>query len=77
MIPMTGEAVIWDGTNIQEIREVAGESFRGVEVDLVLVHDELNGGSINYLKPGWTLLRVNGRVLVFSPYARKALLENI
>lgn len=69
-----GQAVTWDGTNIEDLREVAGDAFAGVNATHALVR---TGDGIEpvWVQAGWTIARFGGRVQVFSPAAAAFLLQ--
>jgi hypothetical protein len=47
----TCEFACWDGTNVEEIRAIAGDRLKGTFDAAVLV--ESNSGELVHVRPGW------------------------
>jgi hypothetical protein len=75
-IQAKGRQVIWDGTNLDEVREVAADRFRGVYETMAIVENE-DGGHV-HLPQGWAVTRLEtGKVVVSSPGGAKVLFREI
>lgn len=57
--PATGIMVIWNGTNVDEVREVAGSRFITVfeRFAVILGDDDVTK---LYCLPGWSITRIDG-----------------
>lgn len=51
----TGRRVTWDGTNPQEVRELAGDLFAGLWEELAGVTSPVTG-HVTWMTPGWSLV---------------------
>lgn len=57
--PQTGILVVWDGTNADEVREVAGARFLSIweEFAVILASDNITKV---YVHQGWSIARYDG-----------------
>lgn len=62
-----GNAVLWNGSNVDEVRAVAGDNFVGLHSDHVLVR-HTGGPEVIWVRPGWWVIRWDGseEIRVFS-----------
>jgi len=62
-----GSAELWDGTNIDAIRAVAGSDFAGMHSEYVLIHGA--DSEVKWVRPGWWVARWDGtdHVRVYHP----------
>lgn len=73
---LEGTAVVWDGTNVSELQELAGDAFAGVHSAYVLVRAG-DGDEPVWVQNGWTIARLGGLIRVFSPDAANLLLQEV
>lgn len=73
--PREGNAVCWNGRNIDEIKAVAGDHFVSLHSDYVLV--ERIKHEVLWVRPGWWIVREDGadEVLVYSAGAFSSNME--
>lgn len=75
-VRVTGRQVTWDGTNLDEVREVAGNKFRGAYDTMVIVENASDDRA--YLVPGWTVTRLEtGAIITSSPGGADVLFREI
>lgn len=74
----TGVTVVWEGDNLNEIMEVAGDAFTGVQVGLVVIRNP-PGESDNYtyIQQGWSLSRFDGNLMVSGEKVRTWLIADL
>lgn len=63
-VPLTGRRAVWDGTNLDEIRELAGDAVLGVQVDAVQLR--MPDGRVHHVEQGWSVTRLSGVAEEFS-----------
>ncbi len=73
----SGNAVLWNGSNVEEARAIAGENYVGLHSDNLLVRHTGSAGTageVCWVRPGWWLLRWDGGddIHVFSGGVRFA-----
>jgi len=56
--PREGNAVCWNGRNIDEVRAVAGDRFIGLHSEYVII--EHTNHETMWVRPGWWLVREDG-----------------
>ncbi len=71
-IPREGNAVCWNGRNIDEVRAVAGNNFVSLHSEYVIV--EHTNHEVMWVRPGWWIIREDGSddVRVYSAGAFSA-----
>jgi hypothetical protein len=72
-----GNAVCWNGSNVDEVRAVAGENFAGLHSDCVLVRHTSTAEGPAWVRPGWWIIRWDGSddILVSSARAFAGTIE--
>lgn len=55
-----GNAVCWNGSNVDEVRAVAGENFVGLHSDYVLIRNDNPADNPVWVRPGWWVVRWDG-----------------
>jgi hypothetical protein len=73
---LSGPATVWDGTNLEEVQEVAGNDYIGAHSTYAVVRNDSSGEPV-WVRNGWTVARIAGKTLVFSSDSAPILLQDV